>query len=174
MGAIIGLVFVIILIGIVISLFISTISIAPWVPTRRRDLKRIFELADLKEGEQFYDLGCGTGTTVFYGARNSKATCNGVELSFALYIFCKARKFLSGTKNTNFILKNAYNVDLSNADVIYVFGMVDRFEKLLKKLKTDLKPGTRIISYAFKLPGLEPLRTSKPSDRDLPVYLYRI
>jgi len=158
---------------IALTLLAATLSIAPWVPTRRRDLKRIFELADLKEGESFYDFGSGTGTLIFSAAKMTKGNPVGVEMSMPLYIFSQIKKYLTRNKKVNFILKNAHAVDLSKIDVLYIFGMPGRFEKLKAKLKKEAPAGMRLISYAFALEGLEPERVDKPSDKDLPIYLYR-
>ena len=163
-----------ILLGVAAILFLTTISIAPWVPTRKRDLQRILALADLKEGETFYDLGCGTGTTVFYVARHTQAKAVGVEMSLPLVVYCHVRRFVSGLRGVKIKCKNAYKVDLSDADVIYIFGMAGRFKKMMKKLKSETKEGTRLISYAFKIDELEPVKVDKPSDKDLPIYLYEL
>jgi SAM-dependent methyltransferase len=55
---------------------------APWVPTWKRDLERIKKLAQLKEGDRFVELGCGTGRVCRYLAKHSSAKTFGVELSF--------------------------------------------------------------------------------------------
>jgi hypothetical protein len=41
------------------------------------------------------------------------------------------------------------------------------------KLAHELKSGARVISYSFTIPGWEPAEASKPTKKDLPVYLYR-
>ena len=168
------LIIALILLGVAAIWFLTTVSIAPWVPTRKRDLQRFLELADLKEGETFYDLGCGTGTTVFYVARHTQAKAVGVEMSFPLIVYCHVRRLVSGLRDVKIKYKNAYKVDLSDADVIYIFGMSGRFKKMMKKLKSETKEGTRLISYAFKIDELQPIKVDKPSDKDLPIYLYEL
>ncbi|MFH1582800.1 MAG: class I SAM-dependent methyltransferase, partial [Candidatus Falkowbacteria bacterium] len=63
------------------SLIFSVLSFAPWVPSRSRDLKRTFKLADLRPGQIFYDLGCGNGKVAIYAANNFKVKAVGLEIS---------------------------------------------------------------------------------------------
>ncbi|MFH1192177.1 MAG: methyltransferase domain-containing protein [bacterium] len=154
---------------------ITAKSFAPWVPCWKKDLKRIFALADLKTGETFYDLGCGTGKTVIYAAQNFQAKAIGVEISFILFLICKIKQFLAKNKNLKFKLKNLFKENLSQADVIYFFGMPKNINSRLKeKLKKECKKGTRIISYVFSIEGLTLIKKDKPYKKDLAIYLYKI
>lgn len=155
------------------SLIFSVLSFAPWVPSRGRDLDRIFKLADLKPGQIFYDLGCGDGKVALYAANNYKVKAIGLEISLPLYLVCKLRQVLNKSSNLKFKFKNLYKENLAAADAIYFFGMPYVLnEKFCQKLKRELKPGTKIISYSFKLPGWRPKIIDKPSEKDLSVYLY--
>ena len=157
------------------SIVFSVFSFAPWVPSRGRDLKRIFKLADLKPGQIFYDLGCGNGRVVIYAANNYKVKAVGLEISLAFYLICKLRQALNRRSNIEFKFKNLYKENLAAADVVYFFGMPHTLnEKFCFKLRQELRPGTKIISYSFKLYNWEPKIIDKPSEKDLPVYLYII
>jgi hypothetical protein len=156
------------------SLIFAYLSLAPWVPTRGRDLKRVFKLAGLKPGEVFYDLGCGDGRLVIEAAKKYGADARGIEMTLPFYFHCLVRKLFCGKKTVKFKLKNLFAEDLSPANVIYFFGLPDSINLRLKeKLLKEAKPGTRIISYAFKLTGLVPEAIDKPTDDDLPIYLYK-
>jgi SAM-dependent methyltransferase len=157
------------------NLIFSVLSFAPWVPSRSRDLKRIFKLADLKPGQIFYDLGCGNGKVIIYAANNYKVKAIGLEISLLFYLICKIRQVLNRGKNIEFKFKNLYKENLSAADVVYLFGIPYSLnEKFSLKLKEELKPGAKIISYSFKLNGVEPKTIDKPGEKDLPIYLYEI
>ena len=172
---IIGLVFLLFIVICLFSLVFSVLSFAPWVPSRGRDLKRIFKLADLKPGQIFYDLGCGNGKMVVYAANNYKVKAIGLEISLPFYLICKLRQILNQPSQIEFKFKNLYKENLDSADVIYFFGMPQVLnEEFCFKLKQELKPGTKIISYSFKLHDWQPKIIDKPSEKDLPVYLYII
>ena len=155
------------------SVIFSVLSFAPWVPSRGRDLKRIFNIADLKPGQVFYDLGCGNGKVVFYAANNYKAKSVGVEISLPFYLICVLRNIINNRPDVNFKLNNLYKENLSSADVVFFFGTPWGINKeFVAKLKKELKPGAKIISYSFSIAGLTPALVDKPSNKDLPIYLY--
>lgn len=149
-------------------------TFAPWVPSRKRDLRRVFVLAQLKPGEVFYDLGCGDGRVVLAAAREFGARAVGFEFSVPFYLICKIRQFFNLDRDIEFKFKNFYKADLSQADVLYCFGVPDTLRDNLKpKLTGRLKPGARVISYAFLIEGLTPALVDRPTANDLPIYLYK-
>jgi len=156
-----------------LSMGIAGLSLAPWVPTWRKDFPRVFKLAALKPGEVFYDLGCGNGKLVLYAAKNFKVKSIGLEIAIPLFLICKLRQFFRWDKNLNFKFKNFYNENLNCADVVYVFGRPETLkDKFKQKLKKELKPGSRVISYAFPIIGWLPKEISKPAPNDIEIYLY--
>ncbi|MFH1891046.1 MAG: SAM-dependent methyltransferase [Candidatus Kuenenbacteria bacterium] len=164
------------IIGILLfSVALATISLAPWVPTRKRDLKRIFELTGLKPGQIFYDLGCGTGGVVFYGARKYKLRTRGIELGLPLYIVCVLKKIFSGTKRTEFIWGNFFKTDFSDADAVYLFGIpMSLKSKLKERLKKELRPGTKVVSYVFPIKGWQAVKVDEGGKEQVNIYLYEI
>lgn len=151
------------------------LSFAPWVPSRGKDIKRIFKLAKLKPGEVFYDLGCGDGRIVSYAAKQYKAQAIGIELALPLYFICKIRQLFNYKKGVKFKFKNLFKENLSRADVIYVFGTKSKLKnKLKQKLENELKKGARVISYSFSIDGWVPEIIDKPNEKDLTIYLYKI
>lgn len=161
---------------ILLTLAWTCLSLAPWVPTRKRDLERICQLANLQSGKKFYDLGCGDGRLIFYTAKNYQTDSVGVELALPFYLFCQIRKWLSKSKNTQFKFKNIYSENLANADVVFIFAAYPKkiADKLKMKFKTELKPDATIISYVFPIPSWPATKINKPTDNDLPIYLYKI
>jgi len=155
------------------SLVFSVLSFAPWVPSHSRDLARIFKLADLKEGQVFYDLGCGDGKIVFFASNNYRVRAIGLEISLPFYLICRFRKLFNRQADVSFKFKNLFKENLSTADAVYFFGIPATINKKLSaKLKQELKPGAKIISYAFKLNDWTPKFIDRPTKKDLPVYLY--
>jgi cyclopropane fatty-acyl-phospholipid synthase-like methyltransferase len=157
-----------------LALYIAIASwfFAPWVPARKRDMERIFGLAGLKQGQIFYDLGCGSGRLVEEAAKNG-AHAIGLELNPALFFLCQLRKIFSRYRaHMNFKLMNLYHENLSAADVIYLFGMPSTVARIKEKMEKELKSGARVVSYSFTIPGWEPKEISKPTKNDLPIYLY--
>lgn len=170
-----GAVLLLFIIACGFSVIFSALSFAPWVPSRGRDLERIFKLADLKPGQTFYELGCGNGKVVIYAGNNYQVRAVGLEIALPLYLICRLRQMVNKQANLKFKFKNLYKENLSPADAIYFFSIPYALtEKFCAKLKQELRPGTKIISYSFKLYNWEPKLVDKPSEKDLPVYLYEI
>lgn len=150
-------------------------SFAPWVPVFAKDVKRVIALIDLKTGEKFIDLGCGNGRICLALAKHSPGTVHGIELAWPLYAVCKIRQFIYNKANLRFSFGDLFKADIRNYDVIYLYGLPDGIKKRLgEKIKTEAKPGTRIISYCFEISGLRLETVSQPQQGDLPIYKYVI
>jgi len=71
-----------------------------------------------------------------------------LELKSILFVgwllVCSARK-------SEVLLRDFFTIDLSDANVIFIFQYNNVNEKLYEKFKKELKPGTRIISYYWKI-----------------------
>ncbi len=157
-----------------LAMSIAAASLAPWVPSRKKDVLRALQLASPKKGDVIYDLGCGTGTVVLLAAKLYPIKAIGIEMAFPLYLICKIRSLFYNKKAgaIKFINKNLFKSDLSDADIVYVFGMPSVLSKRLRpKLETELKPGTKIVSYVFPIEGWDPEDVDWLKDRN-PIYLY--
>lgn len=130
---------------------------APWVPTWKKDFERIIKLADLKPGETFIELGCGNGRVCRAVAAHAKnAHVIGLELSLLQVWISWLQVKLSGLSNIQIKLGNAFHADLSKVDVVYMFLMPETYEKIRPKLEAELKPGARVITYVWAIPGWTP------------------
>lgn len=157
----------------ILSVAIAGFSFAPWVPTWKSDLPRIFKLAEMKPGEIFYDLGCGNGKVVLYANKKFQAKAIGLEISLPMYLVCKIRQLINYNKNLVFKFRNLYKEDLSQADLVYFFAKSDKVAKLKAKLERELKPGCRVISYVFPIEGWREIVKDKPKPKDIAIYLYK-
>lgn len=130
---------------------------APWVPTWKKDFERIVRLANLQPDETFIELGCGNGRVCrAVAARSKNAHVIGVELSIAQVVIAWLQSRISGLTNIQIKLGNAFHTDLSNVDVVYMFLMPETYEKIRTKLEKELKPGARVITYVWPIPGWTP------------------
>ena len=166
--------FIVYILGLIIliSFAYAANAGAPWVPTWKKDFERIVKLADLKPGETFIELGCGNGRVCRAVARELLPSSRGgqggvsvigVELSIAqvAIAWLHSKLFHMGTHkghpyNIQIKLGNAFHTDLSNVDVVYMFLMPETYEKIRPKLEKELKPGARVITYVWPIPGWTP------------------
>jgi hypothetical protein len=157
-----------------ISIAWAGLSLAPWVPTRKKDLKRIGDLADLKAGEIFYDLGSGDGRLVVYISKRYSVKSIGIEIALPFYLISKFRQWLNKSEGINFKLRNVFSENLSEADVVYIFPQsAEKLTgKIIAKFNNELKSGARVVTYAFPIKEWVAEKVNKPTAKDLPIYLY--
>jgi SAM-dependent methyltransferase len=146
-------IFVIVLwVVLVASLFYAWFSLAPWVPTSSQDLETVHRVSDLQPGQRFVEFGCGNGRVCSYMARqNPEAVVVGLELAYPMYLWAKIRSFW-GPQNLKILFADALKYDVSESDVLYVYGLPQTVNDSLKtKIFSELKSGAKLISYVFSL-----------------------
>ncbi len=164
------LILIIAILILLLPVAVAAKSFAPWVPTRKKDVQRVINLAGITPGEIWFELGCGDGRTTIAAAK-AGARATGIELAWPILFLGKLRALGSPARIK---FGSLFRTDLRAADVVYFFGMPESITKKLKtKLETDLKSGTRVISYAFPVDGWKPVRVDKPTEDDIEIYLYR-
>lgn len=171
--------FLLIALGI-IFLLVGTMAYAgilaaPWVPLRKKDVIRALSLAHLKSGEVLYDLGSGDGRIIIAAGRDYGVNATGYEIAFLPYLYSYVTILTMGLYGKVKVkYKNFFKEDLSRADVIVSFLLPKAMIKLKEKYMSELRPGTRIISCAWLIPGWTPDRIDRPSNNDIKIYLYTV
>ena len=143
---------------------------APWWRTKKRTAKTAFKMADVKKGDLVYELGSGEATALVVVSKDFGARGVGIEIDPARYYlsnFTIWRKKLS--HNILLIRGDMFRIDISDADMVYVYLVPKTLNKLMPKFKKELKKGTNIVSYKYEL-NL-PL---KKYDKENELRLYRI
>lgn len=141
----------------------------PWQPTDMRRVRKMLTMAQVKPNEVVYDLGCGDGRIVIAAVREFGAKAVGVEANPWLYLVAWIRIFLLGLwRSARVVLGNLYHQDLSQADVITLFLFQHVNDRLEEKLKRELKPGARVVSYVWVFKNWEPSQV----DTEGRLYLY--
>jgi SAM-dependent methyltransferase len=161
----------IIVLIILLSFVYASLRAAPWVPMRSNDVKRAIDLAEIKEGEVFYDLGSGDGRMIFAAARVG-ARAIGFEISLLPYLIARSKEFFVKAKiKPQTKLRDFWSIDLSAADIVYIFLMPKIREKMKEKMGKELRPGTKIICYVWPIPGWQPDKIDDVPGRPK-LYLY--
>jgi len=114
-------------------------------------------LAELKPGEVFFDLGAGDGRTVIMAAKDFSARAVGVELREDLVKKALSTVYEQGLQDRITIVNgDMFNVDLTSADVIFLYLTTSANEKIKRKLETELKKDVRIVSHDYEIVGWKP------------------
>jgi precorrin-6B methylase 2 len=138
------------IIGFVMASFRDKV---PFVPTPRKIVKRMVEMADILANEKICDLGSGSGRIIFTVAKfHRENLIVGIEKSLTLRLVSKFFRWLhlASKKRIQIINQDFFNIDLYDYDVIFCFLTPEAMRILAPKFQT-LKPGSRIISYMFPL-----------------------
>lgn len=128
--------------------------IAPFVPSPMIVVERMLRIADLQPSEILFDMGAGDGRTVIMAAKSFGARGVGIELREDL-----AKKALASVNENNLndrvtiVNSDMFTVNLSNADVVFLYLTTSANDKLRPKLEIDLKKGTRVVSHDYEIIG---------------------
>ena len=84
--------------------------------------------------------------------RGSRAV--GIELDAALIEQCKAAAEREGvTRLVRFLRMDATKASLTEATVLLLYLLPESLEALSPLFERDLRPGARIVSHDYKIPG---------------------
>lgn len=163
-----------------ILLMLATVSVnlffqVPYVPSKKRVIRKVLEIAKLKPGEKVYDLGCGDGRFLIEAEKQAHVIAEGFEIAPIPYLLALLTKFLRKAHVT-IKLKNFFSADLSDADTIFCYLGPETLDMLATKLKKECRKGTRIYCNTFRIKGLEPVKIweKDPATKMPPLYLYQI
>jgi SAM-dependent methyltransferase len=116
-------------------------------------IREILEIAGAKPGDEFIDLGCGRGLTVFYAYYLKKLKAAGYDL-IPTFIN-KAHKIKSSLKvnGIEFFKEDLLKADISSAKIVYVAGTTfsDDFIELLTKKLHQVPKGAVIVTLSYPL-----------------------
>jgi outer membrane protein assembly factor BamB len=149
-----------------------------YLPTPQGIVEKMLELAAVKQTDVVFDLGSGDGRIVTTAAKKYGSRAVGYELDKELAILSQKKAQEAGVEKLVTIEnKDLFAADLSGADVVAVFLLPQQLEKLLPQLE-KMKPGSRLISHQFEIPGGSSDRTvqftSKEDAQQHSVHLYTL
>jgi SAM-dependent methyltransferase len=146
----------------------------PYFPTPGPVVDAMLKLARVGPDDLVYDLGCGDGRIVITAAAKYGARGYGVDIDPAPLIRARHDAERAGVaERVRFERGDLFGADLHPATVVtlYLFESLNR--RLLPKLRTELRPGARIVSHRFGM------GTEWPPDRvlsvgDSTIYLWTV
>jgi len=134
-------------------------DLAIFIPTSQDVVEQMLWLAEVAPGDVLYDLGCGDGRIVVTAAKKFGIRAVGVDINPARIAEARANARQNGVSDlVQFILGDAKKADFSKATVVTMYLGADGNLRLVDQLRSQLHPGTRIVSRDFLIYGWEPER----------------
>jgi 16S rRNA A1518/A1519 N6-dimethyltransferase RsmA/KsgA/DIM1 with predicted DNA glycosylase/AP lyase activity len=153
---------------ILIPYLISGLSYTVFYPTPISEIKKAIKLINIKKPDKAIDLGSGDGRFLFEISKYCREV-EGVEIQPILVLYTKLKVILGKYKNIEVKFKDLWSVNLSEYNLIFIFAIKSRMDKLERKILKEVKKGTKVITYAFKLPNLKYKKYTKNG-----LYLYEV
>ena len=143
---------------------------APFQPSPMPIVERMLDLAGVGPGIRLVDMGCGDGRIALAAARRG-ADALGIDIDPERVASAQAAALEAGMeKRARFELADMFAADLSEVDVVTLFLLRHVNAWLEGKLRSELKPGARVVGYAFPMLNWPPA-AEEVHDRQ-PVYLW--
>ncbi len=149
-----------------------------FVPTPHDIVEQMLDMADVKKDDVVYDLGCGDGRIVVQAAK--KRGCHGVGFEVVHDLAEQGRQAAKENKVEHLVQikeEDLFEADLSKATVLPMYLLPEMLKRLKPKL-AKLKPGTRIVSHDYRIPGVRPddevTLTSKETGAEHILILYTL
>jgi hypothetical protein len=129
-----------------------------YVPTPQKVVDKMLEMAEIKQGDVVYDLGCGDGRIVVTAAKKYGVKAVGFDINPE-----RVQESLANVKANKVehlvTIKQAdiFTLDLREATVVTLYLLPGLNVKLMPQLE-KLKPGSRIVSHDFDMRGAKPVQ----------------
>ena len=144
---------------------------ALWIPTPRRTVRAMLQIADVQPGQRVVDLGAGDGRIVIAAARRFKANAVGVEIDPIRCLVANTLIRLLGLRDRARVwCGNFYEFDLKDADVVTLYLWPSTNQRLRARLLKQLRPGAKVISYRFAIYGWTPITPDNLKQKEILVY----
>ncbi len=144
-----------------------------FTPTRHNVADAMLQLAGVGPADVVVDLGSGDGRIPIIAAQKYGARGVGIELDPRLVeLSWRIANEAEVASRVRFIVGDLFTADLSEATVVTAYTSPSIMKLLLPKLAA-LKPGTRIVSHQFPMPGWPPDRQIKVDESDLLLWIVR-
>jgi cyclopropane fatty-acyl-phospholipid synthase-like methyltransferase len=153
--------------ALICAYFLGIFTGAHYVPSSDPRMERMLRLAGVRAGDRFIDIGSGNGKLVIAAAKLG-AEAVGYELNPVMVLISRAHIRKAGLSDTAKIYwRDFWRYNLSDFDVVTVYGIPHIMGMLERKLQRELASGSRVVSNAFPCP------TWPCVEQEGGVYLYR-
>jgi len=157
-----------------LALFLFQQLDAIFLPTPAAVVTEMLRMAHVGPGDVVFDLGSGDGRIPIAAVKEFNAARGvGIDLDETRTIEARENARRAGVeKRVTFITQSLYDADLRSATVVTLYMGQAVNMKMRPILRSQLKPGTRVVSHAFDMGDWMPDETKAVDGR--PVFLWLI
>lgn len=158
----------------------EAVDLAPYVQTPLPVVEKMLEMAGLGPKDVLYDIGCGDGRIIIQAAKKYGARGVGIDINPRLVAAAQAAAKKEGLElRTRFLCMDATKANLAEATVVTLYLLPESNELLRPILERQLRPGARVVSHNYSMPGWKDRLIGRETVRDGEgvehrVYAYRI
>jgi predicted O-methyltransferase YrrM len=119
-----------------------------YMPTPYEIVEKMLNMANVRNSDLVYDLGCGDGRVVIMAAKERGATGVGVDLDPVRIRESEENARKAGVADrVRFFQQDLFKTEIGEATVVMLYLWPEVNIRLRPKLFAELKPGTRILSH---------------------------
>jgi SAM-dependent methyltransferase len=135
-----------------------------WVPTPQALVERMLDMTHVSAKDYVIDLGAGDGRTVIAAAKRG-ARALGIEYNPDMVALARRNAEKAGVEDrARFIQGDIFKTDFSKADVLTLY-LLPSLNVKLRPTILKMRPGTRVVSHAFKMDDWQPDQTDSVENR---------
>ena len=124
---------------------------APFWATPEPLVEHMLDLAKVEAGDHLIDLGCGDGRIVIAAARRG-ASALGIDIDPQRIAEAEAAARAAGVEHlARFRQEDLFETRIEGASVVTLYLLPFLNYMLAARLRTDLAPGSRVLSHAFAM-----------------------
>jgi SAM-dependent methyltransferase len=158
-------------------------NVSPYAATPDSVVQAMLAMAGVGPRDYVIDLGSGDGRLVIAAAARG-ARGLGVDIDAGLVEIARREAYHARvTERAQFLERDIFETDVSEASVVTIYLLPSIMGRIAQKLATELKPGARVVTHDFPLPGWRVDRVQAfdvPEKRDYTfneratIYLYTV
>jgi ubiquinone/menaquinone biosynthesis C-methylase UbiE len=128
-----------------------------YVPTPEELVETMLNMAKVGKGDVVYDLGSGDGRLVITAAKEYGASGVGIDIDPQRIAESRENAKKAAVEDkVRFLEQDLFESDFHDATVVTLYLLGELNLRLRPQIFAQLKPGTRVVSHAFRMGDWEP------------------
>jgi predicted RNA methylase len=143
-----------------------------FVPTPQEVVEAMLKLAQVGPNDVLYDLGSGDGRIPITAAKMFGIRAVGIDIDpQRIREANEAARVAGVTDKVRFLNQDLFTTDIREATVVTLYLLPSLNLRLIPKLNSELRAGTRVVSHAFDMGSVQPLEREEVNGRT--IYYWR-